>query len=70
MNTLPKAPRDEAASAPAPSQANPPLRILVSKDDTSIRESTIEVLVHSDHQVDAAEARRRNTAYRHWGINE
>lgn len=70
MNKLLKAPRDEAASAPTQGQANPPRRILVVNNDTSIGELGIAVLVRSSRQVHAAEALDPNTRYRYWGINE
>jgi len=70
MNTLLKAPRAKAASAPARGQVDLPQRIPVANDDIPIRKPIIEVLVRSGHQVDAAEALRLNTGYQHGGINE
>lgn len=44
----------EPAGAPLQREPNPPQRILVVDDDTSIRQLSTEVLIHSGYEVDAA----------------
>ena len=48
-------PAGESASAPLQFQTNPPHRILVVEDDSSIRQLNTEVLLCSGYAVDAAE---------------
>jgi hypothetical protein len=55
MKDAPLLPPCESNSAPVQSQAEPPLRILVVEDDSSIRQLSTEVLIHFGYHVDAAE---------------
>jgi DNA-binding response OmpR family regulator len=55
MNMSVEPPYDNATSALAQGQTNPPNRILVVDDDVSTRELSAKVLVRSGYQVDAAE---------------
>jgi len=44
-----------AVSTRLPSQTNPPQRILVVDDESSVRQLSTEVLIHSGYDVDVAE---------------
>jgi DNA-binding response OmpR family regulator len=56
MNILSEAPGGKAASTtPTPGQTNPSSRILLVEDDPDVRQLSVEALLGSGYQVDAAE---------------